>query len=175
LAPEKQVIIENRNFGLFTVFIGLWLIGWTAITGTMIYALLFDNNGRYTFLFLVISILLIIGYMIWHQFLWNVRGKHILTFYENYLEIKKGGTISIFPSREVKYIEIKRFDSTHSREKNFFGSVWGFGGETLAGKCRGYDFYVAAGWKIEDSALLAIRLNEILERIKTKHNNTFHE
>lgn len=137
----------------------------------MIYALIFDNNGRYSFLFAIISVLLIIGYLIWHQFLWNVRGKHILTFYQNHLELRKGGTISILPSRKVDYFELKRFDTTRSREKSLFGTIWGFGGETLAGRCRGYHFYVAAGWKIEDSEELARELNEKLKKIKTKPNN----
>ena len=116
--------------------------------------------------------LLIIGYVIWNQFLWNLKGKHILNFYQNHLEVSKGGTISILPSRKVDYFELKRFDTTRSREKNFFGTMWGFGGETLAGRCSGYHFYVAAGWTMEESEELATELNGILKKIKTKPNIT---
>jgi hypothetical protein len=60
---------------------------------------------------------------------------------------------------------------TKSRKRSKIGNLWGFGGETLVGKCTIRNFYFGAGWKIKDSAVLAKKLNEILEEKKTAHNN----
>lgn len=166
LQTEEQITIENRNHGYLTFFIGIWLLGWCAITGTMLYALLFDNNGRYSFLFTILLVLGIIGYLIWSQFLWNIRGKHILTFYNNHLQIEKAGTITMFSKRQIDYNDLQRFDTTKSRKSSMVGLMWGFGGETLAGKCRIRHFYLGAGWKVKDSEKLAEKLNRILEEKK---------
>jgi hypothetical protein len=166
LQTEEQITIENRNHGYLTFFIGIWLLGWCAITGTMVYALLFDNNGRFPFLFTILSILGIIGYLIGNQFLWNLRGKHILTFYNNHLQVEKAGTISMFSKRQIDYNDLQIFDTTKSRKSSTIGLMWGFGGETLIGKCWIRHFYLGAGWKTRDSAFLAKKLNRILEEKK---------
>lgn len=132
----------------------LWLFGLCFILAIMVYALLFDSNGRYSFLITIISVLLIVGFMVINQLLWNLRGKHILLFYKDYLEVKKREIISVFPAKKVNYYELNRFDITHSRE-NSIGKLWVFGNETLAGKCSGHHFYLASGWRIEDSEKLA--------------------
>lgn len=171
MTNQNQVEIENRNHGHFTFFIGLWLLGWTVMTGTMLYALLFDNNGRYSFLFSILTVLFIIGYFIWNQFLWNIRGKHVLIFYDDHLAVIKAGTISIFPKSRVDYIDLLKFDSTKSRQKNVIGQTWGIGGETLIGKCRVRNIYLGAGWTLKESSIMAKKLNQILKE-KTEPNNT---
>lgn len=163
MQTEEKIIIENRNHGYLTFFVGTLLMGWCAITVTMIYTLIFDNNGRYSFLFTILSILGIVGYFIWNQFLWNIRGKHILTFYSNHLLIEKAGTISIFSKWQVDYNELYRFVTTKSRKSKKVGLMWGFGGETLEGQCTVRNFYMGAGWKNKDSEKLAKKLNRILE------------
>ncbi len=167
---EEKITVENRNNGSLTFFIGIWLLGWCAITGTMIYALLFDNNGRYSFLFTILSMLAIIGYLIWNQFLWNINGRHILIFNSDHLQIKKEGTISFFPYKRVNYTELQKFDTTKSRKSDIFGKMWGFGGETLLAICTVRHFYLGAGWKIKDSTILAQKLNKILEDKKIASN-----
>jgi hypothetical protein len=166
LKTENKIAIENRNLGYLTMFLGAWLLGWCVITGVLVYALLFDNNGRYSFLFTILSVLFIIGYLLWNQFLWNLRGKHELTFFKNHLMIEKVGTISIFSKRIFDYNELIRFDTTKSRKRTFIADLWGFGGESLVGICTIRCFYCGAGWNLTDSKVLANKLNEILEEKK---------
>lgn len=166
--PQETIVIKNRNRGHLTFFMAIWLLGWCAITGTMLYALFFDNKGRYSLLFTILTLLGIVGYLIWYQFLWNIRGKHILTFYNKHLQIEKAGTLSLPSKRKIDYYDLQGFDTTQSRKSSRVGLMWGFGGETLVGKCLIKNFYLAAGWKIEDAQVLAEKLNRILKEKKGK-------
>jgi hypothetical protein len=139
----------------------------------MFYALLFDNNGRYSFLLTIISVLLIIGYFVWNRFLWNLNGKHILKFNKTNLTIKKGGTITLIPKREINYMEIQGFDKTKSRQSSSIGKLWGFGGETIVGKCRIRNFYIGTGWPLREAENKAKELNKILEEKITAYNNSY--
>lgn len=171
MIDQNRVEIENRNHGYFTFFIGLWLLGWTAITGTMLYALIFDNNRRYSFLFSILIVLLVIGYFIWNQFLWNIQGKHILTFNADHLRITKSGTLSFFRNRRVGYEEIVQFDTTKLRKNSIVGQLWGLGGETIVGKCRVRNIYFGAGWTLKESFVLVKKLNKILKEKTTLKNS----
>lgn len=158
----NQIVVENRNRGYLTFFIGLWLAVWAVFTLTMIYALLFDNNGRYSFLFTILAVLGIVGIIVWRQFLWNIRGKYILTFEEKHLVVESAGSISLAPKNIIRYENFIEFIVIPSYKPSFIGKLWGVGGEIIKGKCLIKDFYIGSGWRQNDAEIIVDELNKRL-------------
>ncbi len=165
------VVVENRSTGILTWFVALWLVVWCIITGTMLYALLFDNNGRYGFLFSTLFVLALIGVPMINNFLWNIRGKHVITFGAKHLTVKRAGTINFFASHNVKYSNLSRFSLSKVNTRGLSKSLWGLPAYKVCGKCSYQDFYLASGWKSKDAKLLVLELNNILTRVKSELNN----
>lgn len=103
---ELNIIIKKKPNWLVLIMTGLWLIHWVVIITIIFYGIITDPEKFDEELFFAIFIMIVVGLLILKIFLWNLKGKEIVTINNNELIIKKAGTILSFPSKyRIDYLE----------------------------------------------------------------------
>lgn len=162
------VIPSKKNF--FTIlFIGFWLIGWAFGEIFAAKILLFpgeEGNPPYLFLIGWLGAWTVGGAFAIYTWLWNIRGKEIITVNSGEISYKKD-LFGFGKSREYTLAEIKDMRVIDKPSGPWgaqsYNDFWGFGGGTI-GFDYGYKTYKIGGGIDEAEAKHII--NEIAQRFQ---------
>ena len=125
---DLQIIIPAKRNWFIILFIGAWLGGWImgelfalgAVTG-----LLRGNPASLFILFWLIA-WTVGGFFAFRTFIWNLRGKEIITAGQNMLTIDKKGALlfkpKVYDLNQVKNIRVQEDNLGFGGRRNDFGA-----------------------------------------------------
>jgi hypothetical protein len=137
---DLQIIIPVKRNWFIIIFIGAWLGGWFmgemfalwAVTG------LLGRNPASLFILFWLVAWTVGGFFAFRTFLWNLKGKEIITVGQNILRIDKKGALlfkpKVYDLNEVKRIRVQ--DDNPGVGGLFGGRRNDFGAFNLSGTIR---------------------------------------
>lgn len=167
-----EINIPTKKNWFILIFLGVWLCGWTmgelsaiaAITG------LFSENIGFANLFIVFWLIgwTIGGFFAFKTFLWNLKGKEIISFRNSEFTIQKVGALFSKPKtynlKEAKKFRVQEesnvYGSNNWGNRNNFGSLYASNG-TIRFDYGLKTVKIASG--IDEA-----EANHILEKLKSK-------
>lgn len=169
MTKSETIIIRKANGTYASIIMGIWLLPWAGITGTMVYGILFDNNGRTEDYLTILTPLAIVGLLVIRQFLWNLRGRDEITFTETSIILSRKGSFFHRPVTELPYKDFYGFAPGNFNNAPRWVLFWGLGGNRIVANCGTYSRFIAQGITKPEAALMVDELNSRWKSAKNDH------
>lgn len=164
-----KIVIKKANGAFASVVIGVWLIPWAAITATILYGVLFDNNGRTDDYLTILTPLAIVGLIGIRQFLWNLRGRDEIEFLATKIRLSRRGSFLHRPITELPYTSFYGFKLGDFNNTPKWVALWGLGGNRIVARCGSFNRMIGQGLSKAEALRLVSLLNERIQIVK--HHN----
>jgi hypothetical protein len=167
---DVQIVIPAKRNWFIIIFIGAWLGGWLMGEIFAIGAVtrLFAGNPASLFILFWLIAWTVGGFFAFRTFLWNLKGKEVITVSSNQLKIDREGALlfkpKIYDLNEVKSIRVQ--DDNSGFGGLFVGRRNDFAGFNLTGTIR-FDYglqTVKFGNGIDEA-----EGKYIIEKLKERH------
>lgn len=156
----KSFSVKKKRPIALLIFIGVWLIIAWAIVSTIIYGFITDRFiGE---LAVVILLIALFSFFVTKVFLWNWNGEESISFYKDYIEIRKRG-LPFFSSLKIPYTEYEGIDTTSDKTLSVL-KIYGIAGGKLNIKYLGRSMRFGQSL---DNAEAEQLINEIELTLKT--------
>jgi len=160
-----KIELKKRINWPFTIFLGLWLIIWIAIFGTIFYGLITTPNRIGDLVFVVI-LGIIIGLWVVDRFLWQISGVELLIITNKIELIKKG---KLYKScQKIDFLEYESVSFDEDIQTPFWIKLYGLKGGKIIINYLGHKVRFGQDTSISYAEIAA---NEIDKEIKNRIYN----
>ncbi len=161
-----RIVIEKPNGRFASLFLGAWLVPWAVITGTMLYGIIFDNQGRTDEYLTILTPLLFIGLIAIRLYVWNLRGRDEIEFLNRTIKLSRKGSFLHLPATELSYTDLNGFALADFQSSPLWAVLWGVGGDRIVADCGYYERRIGQGLSKQEAQRFVDLLNTRLSAAK---------
>jgi hypothetical protein len=156
---------KNTNW-LFTIFLGLWIIGLILIIGTIIWGLIGMPERISDFAF-VLVLSTFVGSWILDRFLWQIRGCEVLVITDK-IEIIKTG--KLFDSKKsIDFYEYESISFDDDAMTSFWAKLYGLKGGKIRIKYLDRELRVGQDITIDLAESVSKEFNDKIEKLRNNY------
>jgi hypothetical protein len=161
--PIKSLSVKKKRSFILLLFLGVWLALAWVIVFTILYNFITDRFDSE--LAIATLMIVLISLYLSRVFLWNLSGEESISFFNEYIEIRKKG-LPFFSTFKIFYTEFEGVDTEQDKTPGVL-RIYGIAGGKLNIKYLGKT--IRFGQSIEDNEALQLK-SEIELTLKAIQN-----
>ena len=167
---HKIYQIRKKTNWILTIFITIWTIGLIAEICILAYGLI-TTPSRISSLIFIWIVMVFIAFLALNLISWQLRGKEILTFTDDYIEIKNQKT---YFSRliRINYFEAEEISFDNDKETPLWIRFWGIGGGKIKIEYLGRKKRFGQNLNLDEAKILANEMKVEFDKRKYSSTNT---